>query len=320
MPTIYDELGAMALGSRIRRLSDRLTEENSRVYALYGSSLEPRWFPVFYALSQQDGHTTNGLAERIGHTHASVSQILKEMQRKGLVEVEKQPHDARCSHVSLTDAGRALLPALTEQLTDLDAAMRRLSAESQYNLLEAITEFEFLLDQQSLGERIRVERKQRESDQVQIVDYTPAYYEVFRQLNYAWIEQYFKIEEEDRKALDHPDEKILKPGGQILMALYRNEPVGTCALIPMRNEQDEVVAYELAKMAVSPAVQGRSIGYQLGMAALQRARELGVSSVYLESNTKLTPAINLYHKLGFKKVIGEPSPYERCNIQMRVAL
>ncbi|AQG80488.1 bifunctional helix-turn-helix transcriptional regulator/GNAT family N-acetyltransferase [Spirosoma montaniterrae] len=315
MPTIYDELGRIALGSRIRRLGDRMTDENSAVYALYGSTLEPRWFPVFYALMQQDGQTTTGLAERIGQTHASVSQVVKEMQRNGLVTVIKQPGDARCSHLSLTDAGRALIPALNEQLTDLDAAMQKLQAESQYNLLEALTEFEFLLDQRSLRDRIQAERKQREGEQVEIVEYTPAYHDAFRQLNYAWIEQYFTVEAEDRKALDFPDEKILKPGGQILMALYQGEPVGTCALIPMPNGE-----YELAKMAVSPTVQGRSIGYRLGMAALQRARDLGAPGVYLESNTKLTPAINLYHKLGFKKVVGPPSPYERSNIQMRVDL
>lgn len=320
MSTIYDELGRIALGSRIRRLGDRLTEENSAVYARYGSTLEPRWFPVFYALSQQDGQTTNGLAERIGQTHASVSQVLNQMQKKGLVEIEKQPHDARCSHVSLTEAGRALLPPLTEQLTDLDTAMQQLHAESQHNLLEAITEFEFLLDQQSLFERVRAARKQRESEQVRIVDYDATYHDAFRQLNYEWIEKYFKVEEEDRKALDHPDEKILKPGGHILIALYQNEPLGTCALIPIRTADGDVVEYELAKMAVSPRAQGRNIGYLLGMAALQRARELGALSVYLESNTKLTPAINLYHKLGFKKVVGPPSPYERSNIQMRVEL
>ncbi len=34
------------------------------------------------------------------------------------------------------------------------------------------------------------------------------------------------------------------------------------------------------------------------------------------SNAKLKPAINLYKKLGFKRIVGERSPYERCNIQM----
>ncbi|MEE8062491.1 MAG: GNAT family N-acetyltransferase, partial [Gemmatimonadales bacterium] len=74
--------------------------------------------------------------------------------------------------------------------------------------------------------------------------------------------------------------------------------------------------YELAKMAVSPEAQGKGIGWLLGQAVLDRARELGATTVYLESNTVLEPAIALYRKLGFKRVTGAPSPYARCNIQM----
>ena len=74
--------------------------------------------------------------------------------------------------------------------------------------------------------------------------------------------------------------------------------------------------YELAKMAVSPKAKGKGIGFILGNTSIAKAKELGAKKIYLESNTILKPAINLYHKLGFKKVTGIPSPYERCNIQM----
>ena len=58
----------------------------------------------------------------------------------------------------------------------------------------------------------------------------------------------------------------------------------------------------------------------LGKALLDRAREVGATRVYLESNTILEPAIHLYRKLGFKRVEGGASPYDRCNIQMEVRL
>jgi GNAT superfamily N-acetyltransferase len=92
--------------------------------------------------------------------------------------------------------------------------------------------------------------------------------------------------------------------------------VGTCALIRMDDS-----TYELAKMAVSPTAHGLGIGERLGRAAITKAKALGASRLYLESNTKLVPAINLYHKLGFQKTVaGAPSPYERCNIQMELDL
>ncbi|MFD2935373.1 GNAT family N-acetyltransferase [Spirosoma flavum] len=128
---------------------------------------------------------------------------------------------------------------------------------------------------------------------------------------------YFTMEESDYKALDNPKEHILDKGGKIFIALYRNEPVGVCALIKM---DDPVYDFELAKMAVSPKAQGKSIGKRLGEAAIKAAREVGASRIYLESNTILTPAINLYQKLGFQKVVGRTTPYKRGNIQMELNL
>jgi GNAT superfamily N-acetyltransferase len=78
--------------------------------------------------------------------------------------------------------------------------------------------------------------------------------------------------------------------------------------------------FELAKMAVSPLMQGKNIGWLLGNAVIEKAKSLGAGKIYLESNTILKPAINLYHQLGFRKVAGHPTPYERCNIQMELVL
>ena len=137
----------------------------------------------------------------------------------------------------------------------------------------------------------------------------------FRTLNEEWITKYFRMEESDYKALDHPQEYILDKGGYIYIGLYKGAPLATCALIRMDDG-----GFELAKMAVSPKAQGLGIGYLIGEACIEKARDLGAPRVYLESNTALKPAINLYHKLGFRKAAGPPSPYERCNIQMELVL
>ncbi|MCB9321350.1 MAG: GNAT family N-acetyltransferase [Lewinellaceae bacterium] len=58
----------------------------------------------------------------------------------------------------------------------------------------------------------------------------------------------------------------------------------------------------------------------LGQACIQAARKLSATKVYLESNTLLKPAINLYTKLGFQKITGHSTPYKRCIIQMEERL
>jgi N-acetylglutamate synthase-like GNAT family acetyltransferase len=152
---------------------------------------------------------------------------------------------------------------------------------------------------------------------VKIVEYVEAYKEAFKSLNVEWISKYFKMEDSDYKALDHADEYIIGRGGAILVALYENKAVGVCALIRMNDERFD---FELAKMAVSPKMQGKRIGLLLGQSVLDKARTLGAKTLYLESNTILEPAINLYRKLGFTEIEGLSSPYERCNIQMEMIL
>jgi GNAT superfamily N-acetyltransferase len=153
---------------------------------------------------------------------------------------------------------------------------------------------------------------------IQIVDYDVKYKQVFRDLNVEWISTYFVMEEADYKALDNPNNYILDKGGHILVALYDGEPVGVCALV--KTHDDPEMDYELAKMAVSPKAQGKRIGWVLGQAVIEKARTLNAKSLFLESNTILTPAISLYYKLGFERITSRPSPYERSNIQMKLTL
>jgi GNAT superfamily N-acetyltransferase len=233
------------------------------------------------------------------------------------VQENRESPDKRRNVVALTPKGMAISGRLKVQCADVDAAIESIISEARHNLWEAIEEWEFLLDQKSLLKRVRDQKKLRESKDVQIVVYEDQYQGAFRALNEEWISTYFKMEAADYKALDNPKEYILDKGGKIFVALYNNEAVGVCALIKMNDPDYD---FELAKMAVSPKVQGKSVGWLLGQAVVNAAKDLGARQIYLESNTALKPAINLYQKLGFRKVVGRSTPYERCNIQMELQL
>lgn len=311
----YDQTGKMALGSRLRRLSEQITEQAAEIYDLYEVDLQPKWFPVFYALSGGEEKSIMDIAREIGHTHPSVSQIVREMAARRYIKEKKGEADGRKNFVVLSAEGRALRDKMQPQLKDVQTAIEKAMKETDHDLWRAICEWEFLLEQKSLLRRVQEEKKLRESARVKIVDGTPEYFQAFRQLNEEWITKYFRMEESDHKSLDHPQEYILNKGGHIFMALYEGEPIGTCALIPMDTD-----TFELAKMSVSPAAQGKGIGLLLGQACIDKARALGAKRIYLESNTRLRPAISLYHKLGFQKIAGPPSPYERSDIQMELKL
>ena len=152
-----------------------------------------------------------------------------------------------------------------------------------------------------------------DSQAVSIISYAARYNSAFKRLNEAWIDDHFELEEIDRQVLEHPEQYIIEPGGEILFALVGNTAAGTCALVRM---EDGPFDFELVKMAVDPIFRGRGIGHRLGTAIIDRASELGGKTVFLESNTVLTSAISLYRKLGFVETERQPTPYARGNIHM----
>ncbi|MGB0522223.1 MAG: bifunctional helix-turn-helix transcriptional regulator/GNAT family N-acetyltransferase [Flammeovirgaceae bacterium] len=315
MNNFYNTLGKMALGSRLRRLSERLSEQAYKTYELYDIQIEPRWFPVLHVLAQGKAMTVTEIAEIIGHSHPSVSQMVRGMSKAGYIQSSKDKKDGRKTFLTLSEEGKALIAPMRTACQDVEKSVNEMLKQTHHDLWEGLNELEYLLEQEDLFHRVKRFKKARECEEVIIMDCPPEHYQTFSTLNYEWIEQYFTVEEGDRLALDHPKKYIIDKGGYILVADYHGKIVGVCALVKMSEER-----YELSKMAVSPEVQGKGIGWKLGNAIKEKAKSLGAKYVYLESNTKLIPALKLYQKLGFKKVKGEPSPYARANIQMEVTL
>jgi DNA-binding MarR family transcriptional regulator/GNAT superfamily N-acetyltransferase len=312
----FEHAGKKAIGSRLRLLADKITADASEIYRLYNIDMAPKWFPVFYVLSQQGPQSVTQIAREIGYSHVAVSKMLREMVEAGYISEQSDAQDGRRNVVQLAAKGRVIHEKIKYQYADVQRAVEEISEQATHDLWQAMGEWEYLLNQKSLLRRVIDEKRKRESTFFQIVDFAPEYALAFRQLNEAWISQYFRMEPADFKALDNPKTYIIDGGGSILIALHNGAAVGTCALI----KTTDAKVFELAKMAVSVTMQGKGLGLLLGKAAIDKARELGAEKLYLESNTILKPAIKLYEKLGFKKIAGIPSPYERCNIQMELLI
>lgn len=137
----------------------------------------------------------------------------------------------------------------------------------------------------------------------------------FVRLIEAWLDASWGLEEADR-ALFRDPQRILREGGSILSLTRGDAVVGVCALF--RESRDR---FQLARMTVAERERGKGIGEWLLVAALDRARALGASSLYLLTNTALGPAVHLYRKHGFRTVREGAHPqYARCNLVMEMTL
>ena len=140
----------------------------------------------------------------------------------------------------------------------------------------------------------------------------------FRELNEAWIGEFFSIEEKDKEVLGDPVGQIIRPGGAIALAILDGRAIGCCALLAMEDG-----GFELGKMAVAEECRGRGVGKKLLAYVIEHARKLDAPRSYLETSTRLPNAIHLYESHGFRHVPSErvhPSPYARSNQYMELFL
>jgi len=149
-------------------------------------------------------------------------------------------------------------------------------------------------------------------DGMQIVTFDPALRSEFRRLNVAWLTRYFRVEPIDEQVLGNPEEEIIAPGGEVLFACWNEQVVGTVALKP-----EEAGAFELTKMAVDEAWQGRGFGRRLIEAAADVAKQRGASKLILYSQRGLAAAIHLYRSFGFEEIPLCDQRYSRCDIKMQ---
>ena len=104
---------------------------------------------------------------------------------------------------------------------------------------------------------------------VLIRPYAPADAQALHDLNMEWLTAYFQVEPKDEATLSDPEGTVLARGGQIFLADWEGQTVGCVALLPIPD------GFEVAKMAVTPAVQGRGVGRQLLGYAIEWARAQG---------------------------------------------
>ncbi|WP_339728747.1 GNAT family N-acetyltransferase [Maribacter stanieri] len=149
-----------------------------------------------------------------------------------------------------------------------------------------------------------------------IVPFETKYTQNFKNLNIAWITEYFIVEDKDRELLETSQYSIIDKGGYIFMGLWKNEPVGCFALIKKTDKR-----FELGKMAVNKSHHGLQIGQKLLMYAIDFAKNKNWDTLELYSSTKLDTALHIYKKYGFINVPLEDNlEYLRSDIKMELTL
>jgi len=313
---IMQQLGALPLASRLRRLYERLAKDGLRIYREQKLNFEPRWFPVYYLLLHRSPMAVTEVAQEVGLSHPAVIQAASAMEKAGLLVSHHDRKDERKRLLSLSQEGRRLSAELTPVWGDFEQATLELMKETGVDIFDALNRIEQALDRNELHERITACLKRRQSEAIKILDYRRQHQKYFRKFNYEWLQQFFMVEPKDRTVLNDPEGQIINKGGHIFFASIDGRIVGTAALIRL----NETTA-ELSMLAVTEKAQRRQAGRRLAEAAIGRAISLGFKELIHHAHRRLVAAGNLCRQLGFKPESAVPRPrtgYERKSIIMRL--
>lgn len=147
------------LGTQLRHLIELLDGAVEQAYVEAGLAYRPRYTPVMRALLAQEPLSIGEIAARAGITQPAATQTVALMVKEGLLLASAGKQDGRQRMISLSEAGRAMLPRLEAcwQATALAAAS--LDAQLPCALSRVLADAIEALEEKSFGDRIRAARK-----------------------------------------------------------------------------------------------------------------------------------------------------------------
>ncbi|TSD62668.1 winged helix-turn-helix transcriptional regulator [Inquilinus sp. KBS0705] len=153
---LYQSLGYLVLGSRLRRMSETFLAEINRIYQNEGIDFDAGWFPVFYLLSKNDSLSIKELSEQTEVSHPAASQLITNLKNRKLVETSVCTDDGRRQLVQFTPKGRVLLEQILPVWDAISSGMNEM-AESDptiAELLPAISALENTFRTANLASRV----------------------------------------------------------------------------------------------------------------------------------------------------------------------
>jgi DNA-binding MarR family transcriptional regulator len=302
--------GAVMLGSRLKRLAERLQAGAELIARDCGLPTQPAQMPLLTALWRHGSLGVGKAAELTGFSQPALTRVARQLEAMGLVAAQGGTADRRTRELSLTARGKEVMATVQTSLwpriraavaetCDIDAVLEHIAA------IEAALAARPLERRPGPGFAIRPFQDRLAVD--------------FARINRQWIETMYALEPVDEAQLADPRGEIVDPGGDIL---FVEDPelgiVGTCGLLKTGEAE-----FELIKMAVLAEARGRGAGEFLLRATIERAFAMGAERLFLLTNSKSQAAISMYERNGFvhdadilARYGGE---YARCDVAMRHA-
>jgi DNA-binding MarR family transcriptional regulator/GNAT superfamily N-acetyltransferase len=251
---------------------------------------------VLYEIASGRSSTATEIGRALDLDAGYLSRVLRNFEKRGLIERKASVRDARQSHLRLSSRGRkAYAPLEQRSQRDTGALLGKLEPGEQARLIAAMTTIETLLrgETQTASQPGYFLRAPRPGDFGWIVKRNA---ELYAQ-EYQWREPFegvcAQIVADFVNQFDPKRERCW-------IAEMNGENVGCIFLA-----KDSATVARIRLLLVDPKARGLGLGARLVDECLRFARRTGYNKVTLWTHSVLTAARHIYEKAGFKLMRSE---------------
>jgi len=140
MEDLFKEAADQMVIYHVRKAWLNMAKFYNEMTAQYGGTISMAF--VLLALYEEDGVPVTKIAPRIGMEPNSLSRILKELERKGVLKRKKNHTDSRIVNIVLTEKGKKLRKFALKSVFNLEKDIKEGISETDlagfFNVLENI--------------------------------------------------------------------------------------------------------------------------------------------------------------------------------------
>ncbi|MFS8112989.1 MarR family transcriptional regulator [Rhizobium jaguaris] len=159
---IVKSLGFLCLGSRFRRIGERLQADTQQIIEELGVSIQSAHYPFLAAIDRAGPLTIGELAQAVGITQPGATRTVSQLLEQGYVDMQASAKDQRRRLVSLTLSGQELVDYSKRSVWPrVEQAVTELCGEISGPLLEQLAAIEDGLAEAPLARRGNLDKEQK---------------------------------------------------------------------------------------------------------------------------------------------------------------
>ena len=157
--------GLTTLGSRLRRLGERLQSEVQDLFDQSELPIQPFQYPLLLSLNDNGAMEIGQIARALGVTQPGVTRSVAQLTDLGCVEIIREVHDKRVRRIDLTDLGRTVVTKVQDEIApDVLAAFYEILDADAHVLLSLLDRLENGLNSKSFIDRAKRRQKEVQDD------------------------------------------------------------------------------------------------------------------------------------------------------------